>query len=88
MVSFTVILQIYNSPLALVITPIAMIPYGFLVKTLSDKSNSMIIKRLPDRSWIGEMVNKKYFTKKNIQRLGKLIESRNKELFAFDKPPE
>jgi hypothetical protein len=88
MVSFTVVLQIYNSPLALVVTPMAMIPYCFLVKTLGEKSNSMLIKRLPDRSWIGEMVTKKYFTKKNIQRLGKLIETKNKELFAFDKPPE
>jgi hypothetical protein len=85
MVSFTVILQIYNSPLALVVTPIAMMPYSFLVKTLSDKSNSMIIKRLPNRSWIGEKVTMKYFTKKNIQRLGRLIETK-KELLVFDKP--
>jgi hypothetical protein len=86
MVSFTVVLQIYNSPLALVVTPIAMMPYSFLVKTLSNKSNSMIIKRLPNRSWIGEKVTMKYFTKKNIQRLGRLLETKNKELLAFDKP--
>ena len=86
MVSFTVVLQIYNSPLALVVTPLAMMPYSFLVKTLSDKSNSMIIKRLPNRSWIGERVTMKYFTKKNIQRLGRLIETKNKELLAFDRP--
>jgi hypothetical protein len=86
MVSFTVVLQIYNSPLALVVTPIAMIPYSFFVKTLSDKGNSMIIKRLPNRNWIGERVTMKYFTKKNIQRLGRLIETKNKELLAFYKP--
>ena len=85
MVSFTVVLQIYNSPLALVVTPIAMMPYSFLVKTLSNKNNSMIIKRLPNRSWIGEKVTMKYFTKKNIQRLGRLIETK-KELLVFDKP--
>ena len=84
MVSFTVVLQIYNSPLALVVTPLAMMPYSFLVKTLGNKGNSMIIKRLPNRSWIGERVTMKYFTKKNIQRLGRLIETKNKELLAFD----
>jgi hypothetical protein len=86
MVSFTVVLQIYNSPLALVVTPLAMMPYSFLVKTLSDKGNSMIIKRLPNRSWIGEKVTMKYFTKKNIQRLGRLIETKNKELLVLDRP--
>ncbi|HEY4196080.1 MAG TPA: hypothetical protein VGM63_11125 [Mucilaginibacter sp.] len=86
MVSFTVVLQIYNSPLALIVTPIAMMPYSFIVKTLSGKDNSMIIKRLPNRSWIGEKVTMKYFTKKNIQRLGKLLETKNKELFIFDSP--
>ncbi len=85
MVSFTIVLQIYNSPLALVVTPVAMMPYSFLVKTLSDKSNSMIIKRLPNRGWVGERVTMKYFTKENIQRLGRLIEIK-KELLAFDKP--
>jgi hypothetical protein len=83
MVSFTVVLQIYNSPLALVVTPIAILPYSFLVKTLSDKSTSMIIKRLPDRSWIGEKVSMKFFTKKNIQRLGQLIEFKTQELVTF-----
>ncbi|MDB5143916.1 MAG: hypothetical protein JWQ66_2629 [Mucilaginibacter sp.] len=86
MVSFTVVLQIYNSPLALVVTPLAMMPYSFLVKTLSDKGNSMIIKRLPNHNWIGEKVTMKYFTKKNIQRLGRLIETKNKELLVLNRP--
>ena len=86
MISFPIVLQIYNSPLALVVTPLAILPYRFLIKTLSERSNSMIIKRLPDHSWVGEMVTMKYFTKKNIQRLGKLIEIENKDIFAFDKP--
>jgi len=83
MTSFTIILHIYNSPLALVVTPLAMAPYSFLVKTLSDKSESMVIKRLPGKGWIGEMVKMKFFTKKNIRRLGKLLEAKEKEILPF-----
>ncbi len=86
MTSFTLILHIYNSPLALVVTPLAMASYSFLVKTLNDAGNSMIIKRLPDKSWIGERVKMKFFTKKNIQRLGQLLEKKEKEIFALGKP--
>ena len=86
MVSFTIILQIYNSPLALVVTPIALLPYSFLVKTVSGQNNPMIIKRVPDKGWVGEMVTMKFFTKRNIQRLGKLIETKNEQLFALSKP--
>ena len=86
MVSFTIILHIYNSPLALVVTPLAMAPYSFLVKTLNDTGNSMIIKRLPDKRWVGEMVKMKFFTKKNIQRLGRLLETREKKIFLIEKP--
>jgi len=83
MTSFTIILHIYNSPLALVVTPLAIAPYSFLVKTLSDKSESMVIKRLPGKGWIGEMVKMKFFTKKNIRRLGKLLEAKEKEILPF-----
>ena len=86
MISFTVILHIYNSPLALVVTPLAMAPYSFLVKTLNSTGNSMIIKRLPNKKWVGEMVKMKFFTKKNIQRLGKLLETKEKEILALEKP--
>jgi len=86
MVSFTIILHIYNSPLALVVTPLAMAPYSFLVKTLSNTGNSMIIKRLPNKRWVGEMVKMKFFTKKNIQRLGKLLETKEKEILLLEKP--
>lgn len=63
-----------------------MVPYSFLVKTLNDTGNSMIIKRLPDKRWVGEMVKMKFFTKKNIQRLGKLLETREKKIFLLEKP--
>ena len=85
MVSFTIILHIYNSPLALVVTPLAVAPYSFLVKTLNDTGNSMIIKRLPNKKWVGEMVKMKFFTKENIQRLGKLLETKEKEIFLLEK---
>ena len=83
MTSFTIILHFYNSPLALVVTPLAMAPYSFLVNTLRDKSESMVIKRLPGKGWIGEMVKMKFFTKKNIRRLGKLLEAKEKEILPF-----
>ena len=85
MIHFTIILHIYNSPLALVVTPLAMVPYAFLVKTLNDRASSMIIRRLPDKSWIGEKVKMKFFTKQNIQRLGKLLETKEKEIYSSAK---
>lgn len=63
-----------------------MAPYSFLVKTLNNTGNSMIIKRLPNKRWVGEMVKMKFFTKKNIQRLGKLLETKEKEILALEKP--
>lgn len=87
MTSFTVFLHIYNSNLQLVITPLAMGSYSFLVKTLNDTGNGMIIKRLPNKTWIGEMVKMKFFTKKNIQLLGKLLETKQKEILALAKQP-
>jgi len=63
-----------------------MVPYSFLVKTLNDTGNSMIIKRLPDKGWIGEMVKMKFFTKKNIRRLGKLLETKEKEILSLEGP--
>ena len=63
-----------------------MAPYSFLVKTINDTGNSMIIKRLPGKGWVGEMVKMKFFTKKNIQRLGKLLETKEKEIFLLEKP--
>ena len=85
MTSFTIILHIYNSPLALVVTPLAMAPYSFLVKTLSDKGESMIIRRLPGKGWIGEKVKMKFFTKQNIRRLGKLLETKENEILPLIK---
>jgi hypothetical protein len=82
MTSFTIIFHIYNSPLALVVTPLAMAPYSFPVKTRNDTDSSMIIKRLPGKGWIGEMVKMKFFTRRNIRRLGKLLETKEKEIFS------
>jgi hypothetical protein len=83
MISFTMVIEVYNFPLPLVVTPKTIPPYCFHIKTVGESSNTMIIKRLPDHSWIGEMVTMKYFTKENIQLLGKIIESENQRMFPF-----
>jgi len=83
MKSFPIAIEIYNFSLPLVVTFIALSPYCFHVKTMGESSNSMIIKRLPDHSWIGEKVTMKYFTNENIQLLGKTIESEKELIFPF-----
>ena len=62
-----------------------MAPYSFLVKTLNDKGESMIIKRLPGKDWIGEKVKMKFFTKQNIRPLGKLLETKENEILPLIK---
>jgi hypothetical protein len=86
MISFHLVLHIYNAPLTLVVTQLSALPFRFLIKAFNNQANSIIIKRLPNNGWTGELVTMKFFTKKNIQRLGKMIEAKNKKLIALDMP--
>jgi len=86
MISFHLVLHIYNAPLTLVVTQLSILPLRFLIKALNGQTNSIIIKRLPDHGWTGELVTMKFFTKKYIQRLGKMIEVKNKALIALNTP--
>jgi len=74
MESFTVIISIYSSALAFIVTRISARPYRFKVETAVGEPHATVLKLLPDNNWIAEQVSMKYFTKRNILRLGALIE--------------
>jgi len=81
MESFTVMLKIYDLSMGLIVTTIDSKPFCFKIETTTDGPNSMIINRLPDRTWNAECIKMKYFTDENIQNLGALIESEKPGLF-------
>jgi hypothetical protein len=84
MESFTVVLEIYNLSMVLIVTPITKPPFCFHVQTIDDNPNAMTINRLPDLSWNAEHNQMKYFTLENIQRLGAIIEQKKPALFAWN----
>jgi hypothetical protein len=81
MTSFEIIIWIYNLSLCLVITPLDSKFCRFKVETVSTGSSAMILKYLPDHSWIAEKTTMKFFTKEYIHKLGKLIEIKRPEWF-------
>jgi hypothetical protein len=81
MTSFEIIIWIYNLSLYLVITPLDAKLCRFKVETVSTGSDVMILKYLPDHSWIVEKTTMKFFTKEYIHQLGKLIEIKRPECF-------
>ncbi|SFT24973.1 hypothetical protein [Mucilaginibacter polytrichastri] len=81
MESFTVMLEIYNLSMVLLVTPITNPPLCFRIRTIAHGPNAMTINRLPDLSWNAEDIQKKYFTIEIVQRLGALIELKKPILF-------
>jgi len=81
MESFTVMLEIYNLSMMLLVTPIKNPPFCFYIRTIEHGSIPMTINRLPDFSWKAHNIQTKYFTLENIQRLGALIELKKPKLF-------
>ena len=81
MTSFEIIISIYNLSLYLVITPMDSQFQQFKVETLTKGFNVMILKYLPEHSWVAEKVTMKFFTKEYIHKLGKLIEIKKPEWF-------
>jgi len=81
MESFTVMLEIYNLSMVLLVTPTATLPISFRIRTIAHGPNAMTINRLPDLSWNAEDIQMKYFTLETIQRLGTLIELKKPKLF-------
>jgi hypothetical protein len=81
MTSFELNIWIYNLSLYLVVTPLDAKYCHFKVEDASTGSGVMILKYLPDRSWIAEKTSMKFFTKEYIHQLGKLIEIKRPEWF-------
>jgi hypothetical protein len=81
MESFTVMLEIYNLSMVLLVTPMIDPPFCFRIRTLAHGPNAMTINRLPDHSWNAEDIQKKYFTLEIIQRLGRIIELQSPNYF-------
>jgi len=74
-------LFIYNLPLGLIIIPVEVKPLTFKVKATAGNTNSMILKYLPDNSWVAEKSTMKFFTKKHIEQLGLQIQNKKPEWF-------
>jgi len=83
MESFTVMLKIYDLSIGLIVTPLDSKPFYFKIETTIGGPNSMFMNRMPDHSWIANCIQMKYFTYKNIQRLGALIEVKQPGLFCI-----
>lgn len=81
MTGFEIIIWIYNLSLPLVITPVDSKCRRFRVETISSGPEAMIVKYLPDHSRVAEKATMKFFTKKYIHRLGRLIEIKQPEWF-------
>jgi len=77
-------LEIYELPMVLLITPIANPLICFIVRTITYSPKAMTINRLPDLSSIAENVKMKYFTLETIQRPGGMIELKNPNLFLTE----
>jgi hypothetical protein len=86
MESFTVVLEIYNLSMVLLVTPVVTSPFCFRIRTISHGPTAMIINRLPDLSWIAVDIQMKYFTVDTIKRLGALIEFKQPKLFLPEIP--
>jgi len=78
---FTVIISIYSSAMAFIVTRISTRPYRFKVETSIGEPNATVLKLLPGSTWVAEHISMKYFTKRNIRRLGALIEKEKLKWF-------
>ena len=73
MKSFNIVILIYNSAMAFIVTRISTKPYRFKVETRIGEPHALVLKLMPGNHFIAEHVSFKYFTKVNIQKLGVLI---------------
>jgi hypothetical protein len=86
MESFTVMLEIYNFSMVLLVTPMIDPPFCFRIRAIAHGPNAMTINRLPDLSWNAEGIQMKYFTLDTVQRLGAMIELKRPKLFLAEIP--
>lgn len=83
MVSFEIVIWLYNLSICLMVTPVDTKFCHFKVETADGGSRPMILKYLPDGSWIAEKATMKFFTKEYILRLGALIEAKKPGWFKY-----
>jgi hypothetical protein len=83
MTSFETVIRVYNLSLGLIVTPVGNSPDQFKIEMIKGEPNPMILKYLPDHSWIAEKVTMRFFTKKYISELGALIEGNRPEWFLL-----
>jgi hypothetical protein len=81
MTSFEIVIWIYNLSLQLSVTPMGNTTDRFKIETKEGGENPMIVKYLPDQSWIAEKATMKFFTANYIRELGQLIERKKPEWF-------
>lgn len=73
MKSFNIVISIYNSAMAFIVTRISIKPYRFKVETRTGEPNALVLKLMPGDHFVAEHVSFKYFTKVNIKKLGEMI---------------
>lgn len=81
MISVEIVIWVYNLSLCLVVTPIDSKFRRFKVETINQGQDAMIVKYSPGHSWKAEKTTMKFFTKKYIRELGKLIQVKKPEWF-------
>jgi hypothetical protein len=84
MTSFEIIIWIYNLSMSLMVTPIDAKFRRFKVETTNSGTDAMIVKCSRGNSWVAEKATMKFFTKKYVHELGKLIEVKKPEWFQSD----
>lgn len=78
--SFKIVIWIYNLSMELIVTPVVSSRNcHFKVETITGEAKPMIIKYMPDQTWVAENVTMKFFTEKYIREMGASIESKNLE---------
>ena len=83
MISVEIVIWVYNLSLCLVVTPIDAKFRRFKVETINSTQDAMIVKYSPGHSWVAEKATMKFFTKKYIRELGKLIKIERPEWFGL-----
>ncbi len=81
MASTEIVICIYNMYMVLMVTPLDAKSMRFKVISNDKGIDDMILNYKPNDTWTAEKVHMKFFTKKYICELGKLIKIKKPEWF-------
>ncbi len=81
MVKTEIVIFIYNMYMVLIVSPLDAKSMRFKVVSNESVLDDMILKYLPNHTWVAEKSTMKFFTKKYITELGKLIKIKKPEWF-------